>query len=406
MNRDSIYTPLENTLDQHVVILDDDPVILKFIVHHLDAAGYRCSAYENGCQMLEAVQELHPTLFLLDMMMDDLTGIEICRQIKTHEPIKDIPVIFITSVTGTHDKLNAFDAGAVDYITKPLNVSELLARVNAHVKLYATQQALDQYVHHLEKLAQQRAEQLIHADRLATIGTISTGLAHEVTNPATFISGNIQTFKKFWDVVEPFFSQADTDDTTKQFILREMPMLICGMQDGIARIMGIVDNLKHFAARSSGKQTVCAVGDCIEHVLSFCAKLLKQIEVKKRIPAGPLYIVADQLKIEQVLTTLIVNAAQAMEHVDNPKLTVSVSSVEGRCRIIIADNGPGVAPEHRGHIFEPFFTTKPLGKGIGLGLSIARSIVNEHDGSLRLCSATGGCFELVLPIHRVREETV
>jgi PleD family two-component response regulator len=133
-----------------VLIVDDDPANLDLLFQHLDQAGYKVLVAETGQLALERAELAQPEAILLDVMMPGIDGFEICRRLKQQAATQAIPVIFMTALADTADKIKGFAAGGVDYVTKPFQPEEVLARVKAHVTIYVLQRELRQKNRDLE----------------------------------------------------------------------------------------------------------------------------------------------------------------------------------------------------------------------------------------------------------------
>ncbi len=143
-----------------VMVVDDVPGNLKILQDKLQTRGYRVLAFPNGRRALDAAAKNPPDLILLDIKMPDMDGFEVCRQLKADDTLKDIPVLFISAMTETREKVKALSVGGVDYVTKPIQEVELHARVETHLRLRKMQQDLDTYNNYLEELVQEKVREI------------------------------------------------------------------------------------------------------------------------------------------------------------------------------------------------------------------------------------------------------
>jgi len=390
-----------------ILIVDDDKTVPAIIEKSRLMAGYQIVSTNRSVEVVDLCKLENPHLILLDYNMPEVNGIELCKRLKQNKELKDIPVIFITAMSDTKDMVIGFKAGASDYVTKPIDFEELAIRIERRLDLYYSRIKIKDYAAHMEELAEERAKQLMHADRLATIGTLSAGLAHEIKNPSTFISGNAQTLERFWsvmkDVIEESLKGGHEDEAQLEFILEEMPNLIEGIRDGVSRISNVVDSLKAYSRKETVDKKPFHIVDCVENAVMLCQKIIKKnITIEKKIPKEDSVVIGDAQQIEQVLINLLVNASDAMEKTENAKILINVNNSGNKVTLSVEDNGPGISEEKFAKIWEPFFTTKPAGKGTGLGLPICRSIVDGHGGELNAenCKNGGLRFDIILPLSK------
>jgi C4-dicarboxylate-specific signal transduction histidine kinase len=276
-------------------------------------------------------------------------------------------------------------------------------------RLIEQNKLLDRFGNEMHELAEERARQLVHADRMATLGVMSAGIAHEINNSSAFISGNVQTLARVWDRllknIDQLLQQQSQDLPDKQlfeFVLDEVPQMLDGMRLGVSRIHSIVKGLSDYSRNDSGDMATIDLPKCVDDALVICSNRTKHVGQVQVVP-NPIQgcIVGIGSQIEQVLVNLLANAADAMEGQKNSCINITIQQVERNALIRVSDNGPGVKPEVVDRIFDPFFTTKGVGKGTGLGLAICSKIMANHDGRLYLDQTydQGACFVLELPVQ-------
>jgi C4-dicarboxylate-specific signal transduction histidine kinase len=404
---------MNNDIKMNTIYIADDSQLFRTILERsLSKSGFKVTCFSSGKDIYNAIRSApDPVVALLDWMMPDMTGLEICSLLSEDPPPSVYYTIILTSRNDKRDIVEALNSGADDFIAKPFDFSELSARINSGFRLlnFKTQliesnsRMLD-YTKQMESLAASRAEQLIHADRLSTIGILSAGIAHEINNPTSFISINIQTleenFKKISDALKPDASGEQHLDA-QQFIAN-LPEIIDEMKRGVSRIQKIVNSLKSYSYNATNKYTWFNLNDCIESALHLCTNRLKYtINVKKDItPVPDIFGIKNQ--IEQVLVNLFTNAADSIEECN----TAGMIEITMFCKysvitLSIRDNGCGFNSKHADKLFTPFFTTKPIGKGTGLGLSISRNIIFDHHGSISAENHPdgGAVFTITFPVN-------
>ena len=396
-----------------ILIAEDDPtsrITLKTILHKW---GHEILVAEDGNQAWEILRADNPKLAIFDRMMPGIEGAELCRRIRKKANGNYIYIILLTAKVENEDIVTGLDAGADDYITKPFDREVLRSRVAVGTRIvqYETLQAekniqLQRYGSEMEKQVEERSKQLVHAERMATVGLLSAGIAHEINNPATFIAGNIQTLGKFYEDVEPILrerTQQDCENSEKLgFILDEMPKAVEGIRNGVRRISRIVTGLKSFCRKNENSVAACDINTCIEQALELCHNALKyHVTIERDLTENLPGIMANSQQIEQVLINLIVNAADAMMEKGQGTLSIKTQSADNSVVVKISDTGPGIPDDKLDDIWQPFFTTKPPDKGTGLGLFTVRGIIENHEGLLSLENKSSGGAEFTITLPAV-----
>ncbi|MCF6286175.1 MAG: ATP-binding protein, partial [Candidatus Hydrogenedentes bacterium] len=386
---------MENTKTK-VLIAEDLRTSRMIIERLLTRWGFEPVLCEDGLQAQEALAKPDgPRIAILDWMMPGKTGPEICAWIGK-ELDAFVYTILLTSKTEREDMLIGLTAGAHAYITKPTDPTELEAQIKVGLRIlgYESELAykseeLRRYATQMETLAEDRARQLVHADRMVTLGTMSAGIAHEINNSATLLSGNVQTLEKFWPVVQQSLEQSAGEsgaDSRLDFILEEVPNILGGMRKGVVRISKIVKGLKTYSHREkSDDLEPVQINDAIHSSLELCENALKRTATTKLKLASDLpEVMAAAHQLEQVFVNMIVNACDAMRPKAPGEITVTTRHEDDEIVVVFEDTGPGIPAEILEKIWDPFYTTKGIGKGTGLGLSISLGIIDNHGGSYRV----------------------
>ena len=393
-----------------IFIADDNNIDRLILESALKKLGFEVVSFSTGTAIYEAIRNAgRPIVALLDWLMPDRDGVDICNELSTNPPIDLVYKIIVTSRTNKSDIAYALDNGADDFVAKPFDITELRARINVGIRLLTFRQQLLEsngrlleHTKHIEVLAADRATQLIHADRLSTIGILSAGIAHEINNPTSFVAINIQTLEDNCPVLTDAVSDCATDEQKQRarFFISTIPDILKEMKNGVARISNIVTGLKTYTHAAPGNNQHFVIDICIESALQLCSNKLKyHIKIIKEITPTP-QVFGDQYQIEQVLVNLITNASDAIEETGNDGvLTISTEYKNNTVITCVRDSGPGIPINIQEKIFTPFFTTKPIGKGTGLGLSISRNIIKVHKGDLLVENHPegGAQFTIVLP---------
>lgn len=451
-----------------ILIVDDNPTNLEVLSDTLTAAGFQVGVALDGETALEQVQYYDAELIILDVMMPGIDGFETCKRLKANPLTADIPVIFSTALSDPTNKVTGLSLGAVDYITKPFQHEEVLARIQLHLKLrnldknlkeqnFLLQQEvkqrqiaedllknlneeLEQRVHDrtfelsqaLQKLEQTQV-QLIHNEKMSSLGRLVAGVAHEINNPVNFISGNLNHAKAYNEELLTLLRLCQKNWTSlpseiqhylkgidPEYLQEDLPKLLSSMKTGAERISKIVISLRNFSRLDEAQKKIVNIHKGIESTLLILQEQLKgktdtfNIRVIREYgQLPPIECYASQLN--QVFMNLLANAIDAMDeqnYLSLPQNKVSHPTIWIRTEVLqqdwvtikISDNGPGIPTDVQSKIFDPFFTTKAVGKGTGLGLSISHQIiVQKHQGQLSCSSEIGKGTEFTIKLpHKVR----
>ncbi|OKH35069.1 hybrid sensor histidine kinase/response regulator [Calothrix sp. HK-06] len=434
-----------------ILVIDDSPTNLEVLYTTLSDAGYEVLVEMDGFSGIEQAQNNPPDLILLDIMMPKINGYEACRKLQANPLTKDIPIIFMTALTDTGEKVKGFQMGAVDYITKPFQQEEVIARINVQLKLRRLNLELDQQKQKLEERVaertfelsealeelQQTQLQLVQTEKISSLGQMVAGVAHEVNNPIGFISTNLyhanqyvndlinilklyrEKFPEPGDEIEEIIESVDLDH-----ISEDLPKLISSMKLGSDRIRGIMQSMRTYSRADGKEKKAVDIHEGIETTLMILQHRLKPqtfrpaIHVVKKYGNIPL-VQCYPGQLNQVFMNLIANAIDAIDestqgkdwegdkgrHLtpDNvmivPLICICTTTDKENVTIQIGDNGKGMDLSVRDQIFQAFYTTKPEGKGTGLGLSISYQIITEkHGGTLECISSPGKGTEFIIQL--------
>lgn len=255
-------------------------------------------------------------------------------------------------------------------------------------------------------------QQLLHSEKMASLGRLVAGVAHELNNPISFVLGNVHALQRYTDRLQRYIAATREGQPAEvleelarrlriDYTLADLPSLLEGTLEGAQRTADIVDGLKRFSAMDRvERQPVDLVG-VIERALHWVRKgTAPEFDVRFQHD-GPAWVSGSAGQLMQVIMNLVQNAYDAALSCGDrkPALQLRLSCDQADVHLEVEDNGPGIAAEHLAQVFDPFFTTKPIGKGTGLGLSISYGLVEQHGGRLRASNAPAGgaLFELTLP---------
>lgn len=262
--------------------------------------------------------------------------------------------------------------------------------------------------HEALKRAQQ---QLLHSEKMASLGRLVAGVAHELNNPISFVLGNVHALNRYSDRLGRYLAAVHGGEPAEhldemrtklriEHLLADLPSLIEGTLEGAQRTADIVNGLKRFSAIDPEARSAVALNDVIERAIHWVSKGTAP-EFEMRWTPGPACTVFGSAgQLQQVLMNLLQNACDAAtgRSAGRPVVSVETEQWGGWVRLRLRDNGPGIPAEHLTRIFDPFFTTKPVGKGTGLGLSISYGIVEQHGGRLSARNHPDGGAEFTLEL--------
>lgn len=420
--------PISNAKPLSTVLLVDDESINLSIFGHYLLDSFSVLAATSGRRALEIAHDSpKPDLILLDVMMPEMDGYEVIRCLKADPATCDIPVIFVTALTTDLDESKGFELGAVDYIYKPCNLAILLARINTQLELKQARERLQHQNRYLEAELEKRLREnqliqleLLQSEKLAAIGQLAAGIAHEINNPLGYIYANFNTLQNYYrDIFElldayekqlvpsqatpeliGYFNQLKTQKEL-DFLREDLPALLLESRDGLSRVRQIIKSLNTFADGDLDKWQFANINHCLDSTLDiFANNKNAHCKIHKQYAEIP-EVYCLPIQLNQVFLCLLMNAAQAIATVGNITISTGRDTAD-QVWVEVADDGHGIAPEHLKHVFEPFFTTRPQGQGMGLGLSTAQNIISAHHGKIEVESTPGqgSIFKIRLPISQ------
>jgi len=421
---------METVLTGLILIVDDIPTNLDVISEALSNAGYKVAIATSGERALQQVKRRLPDMILLDVMMPGIDGFETCQRLKADPETCNIPIIFMTAMADVDSKIKGFNLGAVDYITKPFQEQEVLARVKINLQLRFLNQNLEQQVAQKTAALQAAQLQIIQREKLSALGNLVAGVAHEISNPVGFLAGNIQPALNYikdllglLDLVQQesaHFSPAIAEEIAAidlEYIREDLPKLITSMSEGVKRIKDISNSLRIYARVDSSRATTFNIHDGIDTTIMILKHRLKASGSRPEIQIIKEYGDISSIEcfpgqLNQVFMNILANAIDAVEESNhersfteikiNPnqiKIKTELSQDMQQVIIHIKDNGVGMEKSVKSHIFDHLFTTKALGKGTGLGLAIASQIIIEkHGGIIEVDSVLGEGTEFIITL--------
>ncbi len=385
--------PIEPTPQAHVLVVDDDEIMRSAANESLVEAGFQVSEAENGLEALKSLEEVRPDIILLDVLMPEMDGYATAEAIRQLAGFEMVPILIMTALDDLDSINRAYEAGATDFVTKPINWVILVQRIRYMVRAVQTMNA------------QKRLQiELQQAQKLEAVATLAGGVAHDFNNLLQAILGSAELLRM--------------DRMKDAPGIGELEDIIAAVERGGK----LVRQLLTYSSKIRSVKRPIRLNQQVKQVHQLLQRTLpKMIDIELRLTDDIHHVSADAVQMEQVLMNLAVNAKDAMP--EGGKLVIETANVdrwekhdgppaqlvrrEG-VQLSIADTGKGMSSDTREHIFEPFFSTKAPGKGTGLGLSMVHGIVRNHDGQItcRSMPGKGTRFDIYLPaVNEQPQET-
>lgn len=424
VNHEIIQQPRLDTTQSKILIVDDEPINRQILVNQLTIRDYEVTEANGGEEALRIIKGGNKfDLVLLDLMMPNVSGLEVAEELRKHFTTNDLPIIFLTAKNQIIDLVTGFEKGANDYLVKPILKEELLARVRTQLRIVEINNNLEKKVE--ERTQQLHAEheqlkktqsQLLQSENMASLSNLVCGMAHELNNPANYIVNGVFNLSNELDAFKGILYTMAGDDMPEpvKTMFEEQFLafhdLITPIDSGCRKIERIVNDLQMFSASQEFEFIETSLKTSIE----LCVKLVEPnfsdaivFDLDCRLDEK---YMCNPVRISQTLFSILTNACQAIEEKQKKntgfqgKIRITMEETHNLVRITIEDNGCGMSKETLKHIFDPFFTTREIGTGAGLGLSISYGVIEKHNGNINIISDLGiGTTVIIdIPINRRR----
>ncbi len=367
---------MNNETNTNILVVDDTPENLRLLMGILAEQDYRVRPVPSGTRALSTVQIELPDLILLDIKMPDMSGYEVCEQLKADERTRDIPVIFLSALNKVEDKVKGFEVGGVDYITKPFQVQEVLARVKTHLTLQQMRKALEKKNVEFEAVNKELRD-------------FAYSVSHDLKAPLRGINQLVHRLVQ--DYADAFDEKG-----------KEMTELLCNR---VKRMGNLIDGILEYsrAGRIEEKHEQIDLNTLVNDVLEMIAPPESmQIAVENDLPT----VVGDRTRLEQVFQNLFSNAVKFM---DKPAGTITIGCADegSYWTFSVTDNGPGIDEQDHEKIFQIFQTLTPREKheNTGVGLAIVKKIVALYGGEIWVESAVGKGSTFLFTLSKQRTKT-
>lgn len=386
-----------------ILIVDDTQTNLDILFEFLKTYNFKVLVAIDGESAIEQIEYIKPDLILLDVMMPGIDGFETCRRLKADPTTQNIPIIFMTALADTLDKVKGFKMGAVDYITKPFQHQEVLIRIQTHLTINNLQKQLQQkneelahINHNLENLVQQKTKQLIDQEKTAIIGRLIQGMFHNLKSPLQ----SIQTCSDLIEIKGNTLNDSSLIDYSN-FINRAINQMNLMMENLMIKSS---QEQKQELQLVNINELLQRELQLLEANLHFKHNIKKQYVFDENISKIPVIYSS----ISQVFHNLINNAMDAMWNKKPQYINITTRQNESHIYIDIEDSGCGISPEDIPKIFDPFYTSKPIKgeekkpdepTGTGLGLYTCIELLKPLQGEINITSKVGkgSIFTISLP---------
>lgn len=422
-----------------VLVVDDSRLNLTMVNSYLKTFPeiteiILCNEPEK---VMDIIDEIEVDIMLLDVIMPLVSGFDILRMLKNNKKYSDIYVIILTSLTDKESFKTGFELGAYDFINKPINEMEFDARIKVALdlkngtnnlkKMVEITQKQNQELININKTLKDTRVQMIQSEKMAAIGQLVAGIAHEINNPMGFVNSNFEVMTRYFKRIFQYLLIMDKKleeyrniddravtglindlekgykDFKLEIIRAELPGLFSETQNGMNRITEIIKSLKFFVRKEDDdEKDYYNLLELVNQVITISRNEIKYVsDIEINVPAD-IFVYCNKVQIGQVIMNIVVNAAQAIQdqnREDRGLITVAAKANDKEVTINILDDGPGISNDIITKIFDPFFTTKDVGKGTGLGLSISYDIVvKKHGGMLLVNSDIGNGAEFIVKL--------
>ncbi|HEY3755587.1 MAG TPA: response regulator [Opitutaceae bacterium] len=354
-----------------ILVIDDQPINVQLLKRKLERENLQVIPAYSGKEGLERIHSDKPDLILLDVMMPDMDGIEVCQRLQSSEETRAIPVIFITARTTKESKLEGLGVGAVDYITKPIDLDETLARVQTQLRFVAINREMVDLQRRLEE-----------ARRAATIGAVTQGIAHNLNNLLGVAIG-------YLDLIKVSIGRPEQATQCGQHIQH--------VDQALQRIVAIIRQLTSLVVKARPPLVKCRLSELIGgSVDRFRQDFQRDATVVVDPQVPDVAFETNTELVEEALSKILINAWEAYGDESAEKRTINIGARlverpgDGRfAEILIEDRGRGIDPEMADQMFEPFVSSKAT-VGVGMGLTMARHALRNLGGEVTVINRPGG----------------
>lgn len=378
-----------------LLIVDDTPELVRLLLNFLTKAGFEVLIAQDGKRGIERAERARPDLILLDVKMPGMDGFEVCHYLKSQEITHDIPIIFMTAIANAPiDKLKGFGVGAADYITKPIQYEEVLARVTTHLNLYKLQKQLTQQNQQLQEEITHRKQVEANLARVARLkNEFLANMSHELRTPLNAILGIAEAFQE--EIYGP--------------INQKQHRFLSTLEDSGRHLLSLINDILDFSRLEADKLTLNLQPISVDDICQASLRMVQNIAYKKRLQVSTTLdtmvdvIQADERRLKQILVNLLDNAVKFTPEGGTIALEVKGNTEQEIVHFHVKDTGIGIADSDMEHLFQVFVQLdgglSRVHEGTGLGLSLVYRLAKIHGGSVSVTSEVdqGSRFTVSLP---------
>ena len=366
-----------------VLLVDDEADFRSPLAKRLSRRGLAVEQAGGGREALNILKREAIDVVILDVKMPEMDGLTTLALIKADHPMTE--VILLTGQVSTRDGVDGIMGGAFDYLSKPVELEHLFGKIRqAYDKIQRTEEKARE-----AEFRAKMEQRMSAAERLASLGTLATGVAHEINNPLAIISEAAGWLK----------SRLIKEESMPGVLKDNFDLALGKIESSVDRAKRITHQLLSFARQTDSMVKEFDLGELAAEVIELTKETAAeaQANVDIALETDQTRIWSDPYQLRQVLINLVTNGLQAVNL--GGRIILTISADGSQTVITVKDNGPGIPKENLERIFEPFFSTKPPGKGTGLGLSVSRGLVEKLGGRIEVESqlGNGAAFRVSLP---------
>lgn len=389
-----------------IVIVEDTVSSLKLLSDILHLADYRVRPALTAMLALKSIENSPPDLILLDVKMPEFDGYELCRQLKTRDNIKDIPIIFVSALNDTENMVMGFEVGGVDYITKPFHADEVLARIKTHLTIRSLQLTLEQQNKELNKTMQRELEaqaKLLESEKMASLGRTVAGIAHELNTPMGLCVTAASYLQERSKLAMKSFRNHELKLDEVQSFLETVDETVEIVTANLIKVTGMVNDFKMVAVDvSSEKLRSFVLHDYLNRIINSLSPELRKTRHQVSIVGDDLMLESYPGALSQVITNIIMNSiTHAYDPDDKGQLIIRTIHDGSNVHLNCSDDGKGMNAESLKKVFEAYYTTREGIGGSGLGTNIIYKLVTETLQGEISCSSElgiGTMFTITIPL--------